>query len=69
MKKLISGKVRDVYDVGENKLVIVATDRISAFDVILNCSTGHDENISLERLKKELGDRKTDRICSFTKPV
>ena len=36
MKKLISGKVRDVYDVGENKLVIVATDRISAFDVILN---------------------------------
>jgi phosphoribosylaminoimidazole-succinocarboxamide synthase len=29
------GKVRDVYDVGENRLLIVATDRISAFDVVL----------------------------------
>jgi phosphoribosylaminoimidazole-succinocarboxamide synthase len=29
------GKVRDVYAVGEDKLLIVATDRISAFDVIL----------------------------------
>ena len=29
------GKVRDVYSVGEDKLVMVATDRISAFDVVL----------------------------------
>jgi phosphoribosylaminoimidazole-succinocarboxamide synthase len=29
------GKVRDVYDVGEDKLLLVATDRISAFDCIL----------------------------------
>lgn len=29
------GKVRDVYDVGETMLVIVTTDRISAFDHIL----------------------------------
>jgi phosphoribosylaminoimidazole-succinocarboxamide synthase len=29
------GKVRDVYDLGDGTLVIVATDRISAFDVIL----------------------------------
>lgn len=29
------GKVRDVYDVGEDRLLIVATDRISAFDVVL----------------------------------
>ena len=35
MKKLISGKVRDVYEVSDDKLVIVTTDRISAFDVIL----------------------------------
>ena len=28
------GKVRDIYDAGEN-LLMVATDRISAFDVIL----------------------------------
>jgi phosphoribosylaminoimidazole-succinocarboxamide synthase len=29
------GKVRDVYDVGEGRLLLVATDRISAFDVVL----------------------------------
>ena len=29
------GKVRDVYTVGEESLLIVATDRISAFDCIL----------------------------------
>jgi phosphoribosylaminoimidazole-succinocarboxamide synthase len=31
-----SGKVRDVYSIGENWLVMVASDRISAFDVILS---------------------------------
>lgn len=35
MKKIISGKVRDVYEVDDNKLVIVTTDRISSFDVII----------------------------------
>ena len=34
-KKIYSGKVRDVYKVGEDKLLIVATDRISCFDFIL----------------------------------
>jgi len=29
------GKVRDVYNIGGEKLVMVATDRISAFDVVL----------------------------------
>jgi phosphoribosylaminoimidazole-succinocarboxamide synthase len=29
------GKVRDIYDVGEDRLLLVATDRISAFDVVL----------------------------------
>ena len=29
------GKVRDVYDIDNDKLVMVATDRISAFDVVL----------------------------------
>lgn len=35
MKKIISGKVREVYDLEDGRLVIVTTDRISAFDVIL----------------------------------
>jgi phosphoribosylaminoimidazole-succinocarboxamide synthase len=29
------GKVRDVYDVGNDRLLLVATDRLSAFDVVL----------------------------------
>ena len=29
------GKVRDVYTIGEDLLVMVASDRISAFDVVL----------------------------------
>ncbi len=29
------GKVRDVYDVGDDQLLIVATDRISAFDCVM----------------------------------
>jgi phosphoribosylaminoimidazole-succinocarboxamide synthase len=29
------GKVRDIYQVGANRLLIIATDRISAFDVVL----------------------------------
>jgi phosphoribosylaminoimidazole-succinocarboxamide synthase len=32
---LMRGKVRDVYAVGDDQLLIVATDRLSAFDVIL----------------------------------
>lgn len=30
-----NGKVRDVYSIGEETLVMIATDRISAFDVVL----------------------------------
>ncbi|MDE3086905.1 MAG: phosphoribosylaminoimidazolesuccinocarboxamide synthase, partial [Acidobacteriota bacterium] len=30
-----SGKVRDLYSVGGDQLLMVASDRISAFDVIL----------------------------------
>ncbi|RTL47933.1 MAG: phosphoribosylaminoimidazolesuccinocarboxamide synthase [Rhodocyclaceae bacterium] len=29
------GKVRDIYAVGDDKLLVIATDRLSAFDVIL----------------------------------
>ena len=32
---LASGKVRELYDAGEGRLLLVASDRISAFDVVL----------------------------------
>lgn len=35
------GKVRDVYDVGQDRLLIVATDRISAFDVVMGEAIPH----------------------------
>ena len=35
MKKIISGKVREVYDLEDGRMIIVTTDRISAYDVIL----------------------------------
>lgn len=49
MKKIISGKVREVYDVGQDRLVIVATDRISAFDVILE-SVIKDKGVVLTQI-------------------
>jgi phosphoribosylaminoimidazole-succinocarboxamide synthase len=40
LKKIASGKVREIFEVDEQTLLFVATDRISAYDVILtNVST------------------------------
>ena len=36
MKHIYSGKVRDIYDVGDGTLLFVASDRMSAFDVVLD---------------------------------
>ena len=36
MKLVHSGKVRDVYDAGDGNLLMVTSDRISAFDVVLD---------------------------------
>lgn len=35
MKKISSGKVREIYEVEDDKLLLVVSDRISAFDYIL----------------------------------
>ena len=35
-KKIASGKVRDLFEIDPNTLLFVATDRISAFDVVLD---------------------------------
>lgn len=36
LKKIYSGKVRDLYEIDEKRMLMVATDRLSAFDVILD---------------------------------
>src|ERR1700728_3703108 len=35
LKKIHQGKVRDIYDIDADHLLIVTTDRLSAFDVVL----------------------------------
>jgi phosphoribosylaminoimidazole-succinocarboxamide synthase len=40
-----SGKVRDVYAIGERQLLFVATDRISAFDYILATGIPHKGHV------------------------
>ena len=42
---LHSGKVRDVYEVDEKRLLLVATDRISAFDCILPTPIRHKGHV------------------------
>lgn len=36
LKKIYSGKVQDLYEIDDKRMLMVATDRLSAFDVILN---------------------------------
>ncbi|HXN61599.1 MAG TPA: phosphoribosylaminoimidazolesuccinocarboxamide synthase, partial [Acidimicrobiales bacterium] len=35
LPRIHSGKVRELYDAGGERLVMVASDRVSAFDVIM----------------------------------
>lgn len=36
-----SGKVRDIYDAGDGRLLMITSDRISAFDVVMNEPVRH----------------------------
>ena len=43
-KSVYKGKVREVYNINDDVLVMIATDRLSAFDVVMpniksNCNT------------------------------
>lgn len=55
------GKVRDTYDVGEGLLLMVATDRISAFDVVLP-TVIPDKGVVLSQLSKFWFDRTSHLI-------
>lgn len=41
LKKLHQGKVRDIYDIDAQTMLLVSTDRLSAFDVILPTGIPH----------------------------
>ena len=55
------GKVRDVYNIGQEKLVMVVTDRISAFDVVLPEGIPYKGQI-LNQIAAKFLDATTD-IC------
>lgn len=45
LKKIYSGKVRDLYEIDQQRMLMVATDRLSAFDVILDDPIPHKGEI------------------------
>ncbi len=45
LKLHASGKVRDVYEIGEKQLLFVASDRISAFDYVLATGIPHKGSV------------------------
>jgi phosphoribosylaminoimidazole-succinocarboxamide synthase len=55
------GKVRDVYHVGDDKLLMVATDRISAFDVVLEPGIP-DKGACLTQISNFWFDRLKDTV-------
>ena len=54
---LRQGKVRDVYAVDDDKLLIVATDRLSAFDVVLHVQRYADGVPRVVAIEEVLGTR------------
>jgi len=60
-KSVYHGKVRDVYDIDNDLLVMVATDRISAFDVVLPKGIPYKGQV-LNQIAAKFLDATTD-IC------
>src|ERR1700761_2421793 len=59
LKKLHQGKVRDIYDVDAEHLLIVASDRLSAFDVVLPDPIPHKGEV-LTRISQFWFDKTAD---------
>ena len=60
-KSVYHGKVRDVYNLGDDLIVMVATDRISAFDVVLPKGIPFKGQV-LNQIAADFLDQTTD-IC------
>lgn len=60
-KSFYHGKVRDVYDINDDIIVMIATDRISAFDVILPKGIPYKGQV-LNQIASKFLDATTD-IC------
>src|SRR6266566_2935783 len=60
---LRSGKVRDLYAVGEDRLLLVASDRLSAFDIVLPTAIP-DKGRVLTGLSRFWFDRTADLVAN-----
>ena len=60
--RLYRGKVRDTYDLGDGLLLMVATDRISAFDVVLQDGIT-DKGRVLSRMSQFWFEQTEDIAC------
>jgi len=60
---LYSGKVRDIYDAGDGRLLLVTSDRISAFDVVMN-ETIDDKGRVLTAMSAFWFDHLSDVVAS-----
>lgn len=58
------GKVREVYSLANNQLIIIATDRLSAFDVVLPQGIPYKGQI-LNQIAKEMLDATSDVVPNW----
>ena len=63
MKKISSGKVREIYDLEDGKMLIVTSDRISAFDMVLP-SQIPQKGVILNKMSKFWFDFSKDLIAN-----
>lgn len=59
-----TGKVRDVYSIGDKYLVMVATDRISAFDVVLPRGIAYKGQV-LNQIAAQFLDKTSDIVRNW----
>lgn len=67
LKTLRRGKVRDVYEVDDERVLLVATDRVSAFDVVMNETIPHKGAVLTQITAwwlRQLGDRVEHHMIS-----
>ena len=63
-KSVFHGKVRDVYNISDKYMVMVATDRISAFDVVLPKGIPYKGQI-LNQIAAKFLDATKDIVCNW----
>jgi phosphoribosylaminoimidazole-succinocarboxamide synthase len=61
------GKVRDTFDLGDGTLLMVATDRLSAFDVVLPTPIP-DKGAILTQMSRWWFDRTDHIVCNHLRP-